>query len=190
MGGRNRLFQNISNDPEYARMYEDTFTRETTFISMRTSQDKFVPGPEMPIPLAFHCAVTLSDRNEVIIYGGATDSANPSNKIVSYHFNNQLWTELPSPSNKCSLIPLFHQTQCALFQAKLLIVPRILCTMVFHVDDQQWIELEQPHFNGGHLITNAKTSLYYFQNRAMYEFKGPNNGWEMWPNELPFPAPP
>ena len=58
---------------------------------MNSSQDLFRPGPDMPVPLAYHCAVFHKNTQSVLIHGGAQDIYTPSDQTFVYDFGDGQW---------------------------------------------------------------------------------------------------
>ena len=169
---------------------------------------KFNPGPDLPIEMAYHCAIQTSKG--IFVHGTHSDT-------FIYDLEQLEWITLYS-KNPCG--PYFERdnVQCGHYHemhVEYIIVPTmtlvtddnsyIACTAIFHVKDYTWSRLQhdiRTGFVGGRLIGsfNGKKLLYLGGINPMeldnwkpayqlFQFDGIKEGWKLWSNnELAFPV--
>lgn len=90
LGGRRRMSLEQELALNKYPFYFDNFLKEVWILHSHPLQDNLIAGPDMPVPLAFHCAVALPLSGGIFIHGGMTDPKQMSSLsfILSYKTSN------------------------------------------------------------------------------------------------------
>ena len=168
-------------------------TKTTAILNLKSYHYEF-SGPEMPLPLARHCAVAI-DMFRVFIFGGIIDEILDTNStnlaynehgfIYDFHFESWISISTANPCGKLDPIPKLY---CEMRnETEEVIIPgRIVdnespCTAIFNTKSRTWSTLRRDVRKwpvAGRLL-HANGIMYHLGGLDLFTNKGTNQVYEL-----------
>lgn len=92
LGGRDRISEETQFKNNMNSYYSGDFLKRIWILPSYPLYDNFKEGPDLPMPLAFHCAVAMPMNKGIFIFGGMKDSFQGSSFSYMYSFIKRKWT--------------------------------------------------------------------------------------------------